>query len=202
MKCCKKCGELKPPSEFYKHISTRDRLRAECKSCSSLACAKRAAVNPEVARARAADWYAKNHDRALKSRAQWAAKNKDRVRASKSKWRAANPEKMQACRDKWATENPERARNQQRINNRNRKSRLATGRLSAGIIAKLLLLQRGKCACCGKPLGNKYHLDHIMPLALGGTNTDDNIQLLRQECNQQKSAKHPVDFMQQKGFLI
>jgi len=41
-----------------------------------------------------------------------------------------------------------------------------------------------------------------MPLALGGANADDNIQLLRSTCNQQKHAKHPVDFMQQKGFLL
>jgi 5-methylcytosine-specific restriction endonuclease McrA len=51
-------------------------------------------------------------------------------------------------------------------------------------------------------LGDNYHLDHIVPLAIGGTNTDDNIQLLRQKCNQQKSAKHPIDFMQSRGFLL
>jgi 5-methylcytosine-specific restriction endonuclease McrA len=52
------------------------------------------------------------------------------------------------------------------------------------------------------PLGDNYHIDHIMPLALGGSNTDDNIQLLRQRCNNQKCAKHPVDFMQSRGFLL
>lgn len=45
-------------------------------------------------------------------------------------------------------------------------------------------------------------MDHIMPLALGGTNTDDNIQLLCPTCNRSKHAKHPVDFMQQRGFLL
>jgi 5-methylcytosine-specific restriction endonuclease McrA len=45
-------------------------------------------------------------------------------------------------------------------------------------------------------------MDHIIPLALGGTNTDDNIQLLRAKCNKQKGAKHPIDFMQQRGFLL
>lgn len=74
--------------------------------------------------------------------------------------------------------------------------------MSSGLAIRLYKLQRGKCACCGLPLGDDYHLDHIMPLALGGTNTDDNIQLLRAKCNMQKSAKHPVDFMQQRGFLL
>lgn len=39
-------------------------------------------------------------------------------------------------------------------------------------------------------------------IALGGTNTDDNVQLLRAECNNFKRAKHPADFMRQRGFLI
>jgi 5-methylcytosine-specific restriction endonuclease McrA len=45
-------------------------------------------------------------------------------------------------------------------------------------------------------------MDHIVPLISGGTNTDDNIQLMRSRCNQQKSAKHPIDFMQSRGFLL
>jgi len=36
----------------------------------------------------------------------------------------------------------------------------------------------------------------------GGSNTDDNMQLLRKLCNLQKHAKHPVDFMQERGFLL
>lgn len=46
------------------------------------------------------------------------------------------------------------------------------------------------------------HLDHIVPVAMGGPNIDENIQLLRQRCNNQKHSKHPVDFMQQRGFLL
>ena len=76
------------------------------------------------------------------------------------------------------------------------------GVLTNGLTAKLFVLQKGLCPCCAQPLGDNYHLDHIMPLALGGSNTDDNIQLLRQRCNRQKHAKHPIDFMQSRGFLL
>jgi len=41
-----------------------------------------------------------------------------------------------------------------------------------------------------------------MPLALGGKNEDWNIQLLRAECNSRKGAKHPIVYMQEKGFLL
>ena len=75
--------------------------------------------------------------------------------------------------------------------------------MSVGLAERLIGYQRGKCACgCKQQLGNDYHMDHIMPLALGGTNTDDNIQLLRPTCNLSKHDKHPVDFMKQRGYLL
>lgn len=116
-----------------------------------------------------------------------------------AKWQKANPLKANAKSAKWREANPEA----RRIYEHNRKERASGGRLSSGLSAKLFKLQRGKCACgCGKPLGDEYHLDHRMPIALGGTNSDDNMQLLRKLCNLQKSKKHPIDFMQSRGFLI
>jgi len=77
------------------------------------------------------------------------------------------------------------------------------GELSKNLVAKLFKLQGGQCACgCGGDLGEDYHLDHRMPLALGGSNTDGNMQLLRKRCNLRKGAKHPIKFMQENGFLL
>ena len=91
-----------------------------------------------------------------------------------------------------------------RINCQNRRARKIAvgGKLSKGLTEKLYKLQRGKCACCGKLLGDNYHLDHRMPIALGGANEDWNIQLLRSTCNHEKHAKHPIDFMQERGYLL
>jgi len=86
--------------------------------------------------------------------------------------------------------------------NRRARKKYNGGRLSKGLSNKLYKLQRGKCACCGKSLGDDYHLDHRMPLALGGVNEDLNMQLLRSKCNREKHAKHPIDFMQSRGFLL
>ena len=115
-------------------------------------------------------------------------------------WRAANKDRCNKNRKAWYAANPDAVRIQ--AHNRRARKRSNGGALSTNLSAKLFKLQRGKCACCGLPLGGKYHLDHIMPLALGGSNTDDNMQLLRVTCNQEKWKKHPVDFMQQRGFLI
>lgn len=131
----------------------------------------------------------------------WYADNSHIAKALHAKWVAENPEKRRASANKWAAANPEA----RRISKHNRRAReLAIGgKLSLDLAERLYKLQRGKCACgCGLPLGDDYHRDHIMPLALGGENEDGNIQLLRSTCNHQKSKKHPVDFMQQRGFLL
>jgi 5-methylcytosine-specific restriction endonuclease McrA len=87
--------------------------------------------------------------------------------------------------------------------NRRKRAVAAGGKLSPNIRHKLIGLQRGKCACCRADLKKiKMNLDHIMPLALGGAHSDENVQLLCQPCNNQKYSKHPVDFMQEKGFLL
>lgn len=64
------------------------------------------------------------------------------------------------------------------------------------------LHQKGKCACCKVSIRDGYHVDHIYALSNGGENGKLNLQLLCPSCNMIKGAKHPIDFMRQKGFLI
>ena len=45
-------------------------------------------------------------------------------------------------------------------------------------------------------------IDHIVPLAKGGSDGPENIQLLCAHCNRRKSAKDPIVFMQENGFLL
>lgn len=173
------------------------------------------AENREKARKTTADWRAANPGKAKASRAAWHANNKERMKAYKAAQRvlygnqlrqksaayyAANKERVKESNATWAAANREVVR----IHKQNRRARIRNngGTLSRDVVRRLFALQRGKCACCGQPLGDNYHLDHIMPLALGGVNADDNVQLLRSACNLQKKAKHPVEFMQSRGFLL
>lgn len=182
IKCCKKCGETKPTIEFSKRAGTHDGLQYQCKSCCKASYAAWRTANLGKDRARAAAWTAANPDKRKAIKVEWDEANPGYI----VRWNAANPEVK-------------------RVHNHNRRARKreAGGKLSKGLSEKLFKLQRGKCACgCQQPLGDDYHLDHLMPLALGGPNEDRNMQLLRAKCNLQKSKKHPVDFMQQRGFLL
>lgn len=186
---CKKCQ-----CETERHSDGR------CRPCKRAYLYQWRKENPDKFRAIQDKWEGKNPDKLkeaarslyLEKRLQKLAyakdyyeKNKEALKPKKAQWQAAN---LDLCR---VSDQNRRAAKLQR-----------GGVLSRGLKVKLLALQQGKCACCGLPLGKNYHLDHIMPLALGGSNTDENIQLLRQRCNNQKHAKHPVDFMQSRGFLL
>lgn len=181
MKKCKKCGETKPIAEFSKDAKARDGMQSSCKAC-------------------AAAYYVANREKLRSANAKWQAENPKKRGVSIAKYRAANSVKLKSAAAKWWEANADKRRIYE--HNRRASKREVGGKLSKGLSERLFKLQRGKCACCGLPLGDDYHLDHIMPLALGGVNADTNMQLLRQSCNNQKYAKHPVDFMQSRGFLL
>lgn len=80
-----------------------------------------------------------------------------------------------------------------RVRNRNRRARRisAEGTHTLEETDALLVEQQGRCNCCGVELDDTKHLDHIMPLCLGGSNWIENLQWLCVWCNSNKSGKHP-----------
>ncbi len=57
----------------------------------------------------------------------------------------------------------------------------------SALVAKLLELHGDKCPHCDRVLDNTTCvIDHIIPMAMGGTHEIDNMQLLCQECNEVK----------------
>lgn len=196
MKQCTRCKIPKTIAEFSKMDKSVDGRQPRCKACASIAGKVYRRASREKIAAYSAKWSKANPGKVKASVAKWSKANKEKIAAYSSAYYAANKEKRDAYRaanlDVWRTY----------YHNRRARKLANGGKLSPGLSAKLFTLQRGKCACCGKPLGKTYHLDHIMPLALGGANEDRNIQLLRAKCNNEKHANHPVDFMRSRGFLL
>lgn len=220
---CKSCVKIKNAAMYAKDIEkSRQRIRDKA--------AKKSKEDPEYSRNRWIDYYQRTRlqilDRAKTRRGErkeelrlkrlsrylanpekyreisrdWSRRNKDSIAKRRRKSYEKNKEKFLAKKKAWQLKNKEKCR----VHNRNRRDRIrnSIGSLSPDIVPKLMRLQKGLCPCCKEPLGKSYHIDHIMPIALGGSNTDNNVQLLRAECNLRKHAKHPIDYMQSKGFLL
>lgn len=118
-----------------------------------------------------------------------AASNKRRTESGKAAaalraYRRANPEVAIAARDK-------------------RLDKKMGKRLPRGTVKRIGQLQRWFCPICREDLEwSGYHVDHITPLARGGLHESSNIQLLCPPCNVRKSAKDPLVFLQERGFLL
>jgi 5-methylcytosine-specific restriction endonuclease McrA len=99
---------------------------------------------------------------------------------------------------------PEQRKLQARVMTHKRRAReLASGGThSADDIAILRDRQKGKCVFCLEPFGEiEPHVDHHVPLVLGGSNDIGNLRLLHPRCNLMKAAKHPIEHALANGLL-
>lgn len=144
-------------------------------------------ADPETARERERARYAANAAHICRRKAKWRAAHVGTERARYKRYRDNNREKV---RFYWKA--------------RSHRKRGASGTFTATDISTLMSLQNSKCAhpWCRVSLKAGHHIDHVMPLARGGTNDRRNLQLLCPPCNLKKHAKHPIDFAQENGLLL
>lgn len=211
MKICGKCKAEKPAQEFSRDSKSKDGLQFKCKACVSAhyrenrehVCKRVAAwrigredhiaqymVNYSAAnKSRISAYKAENRERLAKREAEYKAENRERIAAQKAAYRLANPDKRSA---------DER--------NRRARKRNAEGRHTADDVARIFENQRGLCANCHAKLfksgKQKFHVDHIVPLARGGSNWPDNLQCLCPSCNMAKKAKDPFQWANENGRLL
>jgi hypothetical protein len=165
------------------------------------------AANKEAATAATKRWQANNAERLRAYR----EANKDRLAQASAAWAKANPERAAAKTRAWQARNPGSTQRWRKANpeavaaikhRRRAREREADGSFTADEVKALFERQRGKCVHCAKSLRNGYHVDHIVPLAGGGTNWITNIQLLCGPCNVRKGATDPIEFARRNGRLL
>lgn len=168
-------------------------------------------ANPEKLRA----WYEANGKAKRKKWREWAAKN-DRTEYSRA-YREANkhrrydapsqspearrawwqsykerfPDKVKEMRRNWRRKNPVALRLH---SGRRREWKKSDNPPTKNDIGRLFDEQGGLCFWTGDPLGDKYEIDHIVPLSRGGTHTPDNIALATPAANRSKGSLMPLEF--------
>ena len=143
--------------------------------------------------ARNAAWAKANQGKKNEISRRWNELNRHQKRELNAAYRATKNEEILRKRKTQRQQDP----SIERIKAAARKAlKLGNGgTLSKNIVQLLLVKQEGLCACCQQPLNGSFHLDHIMPLSLGGRNDDENVQLLLPRCNLQKFVSPPEQFM-------
>ncbi len=139
--------------------------------------------------------YRRNHpekDRACQRRTYLASKEKvnERSKLRLKKFKAEKPDEFRARRA--AVDGKRRAR-----------KKGGGGSFTHKDVEWLWRHQKGKCVFCLLPLvRGKFHVDHHVPLARGGSNDRKNLRLLHKKCNLQKSWRDPIDHALENGMLF
>lgn len=215
---------------MHGHAEKRFVKNGACMGCNRRDAAERFKSDPETykedvykSRAKHADKvrerrlakYSSDREQILAKNKKWRDENKERFKASSLKRFLSDPERYLKVRRDWYQRNAEERRkyaleyqknNPEMIRAHQHKRRArklaAEGMFTAEDVKSLFAAQGGKCAYCFVKFGKKYHVDHIVPLARGGSNWPENLQLCCGPCNISKGAKDPLDFARYIGRLI
>ena len=110
------------------------------------------------------------------------------MRAYQPAWIAAHPEKRLEYERRYIEKN--RAKVNAKVKRRSHRKRTAQGTWTEEQWEARLALYGWRCYLCGAPW---EHMDHVIPVALGGTNWPANLRPICASCNSRKGAKRLAD---------
>lgn len=193
LKTCAKCKRRLPRTKAFFHKSARspDGLHPRCSRCANEYSQTLCPKHREKAIARTRAWTKKNKNRHAANQRRWLDKNREQHNATVKVWAENNPETRRLIERRWAANNPDKIK--AKIHRQRARRVGAEGSFSAQDVREQLKRQEGRCFWCGRAL-EKYHVDHVTPLAKGGTNHPSNIVCSCPRCNLKKSDKLPEVF--------
>lgn len=230
LKHCRKCGVDKPATleYFYVDKSKSDGLTTQCRECKSEYGKRYRAENKERIAAYIKQWVASNKDRRREISNRWYRNHKEQAQQISADYRRRNKQKEAERHSKYKIQNrlkvasadrEYRRRNKERRNEYNKqyyrdnpgvaramwdrrraKKMKAVGTYTAEDVQEMMETQAGHCAYCGITLHGEFHVDHIMPLSRGGSNSPDNLCISCQSCNCSKHDKTPDEWQLIRGW--
>jgi 5-methylcytosine-specific restriction endonuclease McrA len=174
MKWCYYRKHFRPRAEFPKNKSKKDGLSVECSDCNRVISGK---------------YYQTHREEVLE---------KLKETRPDKKWRQENQEKClkHQRRRQRSPEHREKARERERRTGsgaaRQAKRRAQIAGTKTENISREDIIERDGAACylCGRELSlSEATLEHVIPIARGGSHTADNLRIACMFCNQRKGAK-------------
>jgi len=133
-------------------------------------------------------YYSRHSEKRKASSRAYYDRNGDTVRARQAAQREANRQQITARVKARYDRNPE----PWKARARDRSARKRGARIGRVDYAAILNAFNGLCGICQKSLdlkAEKYHFDHIVPLAAGGPHETKNLQIAHARCNLSKGAR-------------
>lgn len=194
MKTCSKCGVVKSLEDFYKNRHVKSGYQSRCKDCTKAAAVdhweKKLEEDPEWANQKRRDYYARNKETEHERSRKWQRENKAKHYEYTKAWQSKNRDIMRANTAKWQAENPDKVRE---LSARYRAKKLqATPEWLTQENLDQIKDIYAHARDCEVVTGDKYHVDHIVPLRgenVSGLHVPWNLQVLPAEVNIAKSNK-------------
>ncbi len=178
LKKCRLCNLLKPTIMYHKRALSKDGLKTECKECAKKAGIIYKKNNAEKVKNSKRDSYLKNKEKNDINRFKDIEKIRDKNRTSQKKWREKNKILSTSNLKKIYKERMEVKKIG--INRKKEKDWIKK--------------QTKICFYCNRNLGNRFDVDHYIPISKGGAHEIENLRICCSKCNKVKGNKMPKDF--------
>ena len=203
MKTCGICKESKPLDEFISDKRVKNGTGSRCKPCQRQVSKEYRRKNPEKVR----DYYRNNRERLLADQRRYYEENPEKYKAKikanceriakdpkwieyKREWHRKNADRYREYHREWAEANREKTREYRRKSENKRRARLRSLPFEDVDHLKVFKRDSGICGICCEPVNPEdWHLDHIVPLALGGSHLYENVQVSHPRCNLSKGSR-------------
>ena len=164
-KKCTKCGEEKALGDFYKHPTEKYGVQGNCKECVKAYRRKFRRDNKEKIAADRRRHYEENGDRIREANKKWKQANREKAAGSQKKWKKAHKGRVMAF---------SAARKAEKLG-------LFT------LVCDRMVSIYDECAALNEQDGTKtWHVDHTIPLSVGGAHVAGNLQIVPGSWNMAK----------------
>ena len=177
MRVCTDCGAVLPATFEFFSRARYPNLRGDCRNCHREKNNARAATKREEKRLYDMAYREAHQEELAAKKARYYCEHPDEIRAKAKAWRAVNYIRHRASAHR-------------------RRAMMCgeRGTYKPSDVRDQYERQRGRCYYCDARVGSDYHIDHVVPLARGGSNTADNLVVACPSCNLSKHTRLPHEF--------